>query len=98
MADVTARGVRFHVQRLGPDAAAATVVFLHGLVMDNLSSFYFTLANPAAATARVVLYDLRGHGMSHRPATGYRVADLVADLDALLAALAVDGPDRKSVV
>ena len=37
--------------------------------MDNLSSFYFTLANPVAAAAEVVLYDLRGHGMSERPAT-----------------------------
>lgn len=89
MADVAANGIRHHVQRLG--AGPRTVVFLHGLVMDNLSSFYFTLANPAAATASVVLYDLRGHGMSHRPATGYQVTDLVADLDALLAALAVDG-------
>ena len=36
--------------------------------MDNLSSFYFTLANPVAETADVVLYDLRGHGLSERPA------------------------------
>jgi pimeloyl-ACP methyl ester carboxylesterase len=68
-------------------------VFVHGLVMDNLSSFYFTLANPVAATsAGVVLYDLRGHGMSDRPARGYAVADLVEDLRALLEALAIDRP------
>ncbi len=87
MADVTANGVRHHVQRLG--GGTHTVVFVHGLVMDNLSSFYFTLANPVAAFADVVLYDLRGHGMSERPARGYRVADLVADLGALLDALGV---------
>jgi len=97
MADVTANGVRFHVQRLpaaGDSAGPApTVVFLHGLVMDNLSSFYYTLANPvAAAGADVVLYDLRGHGRSERPPSGYAVTDSVADLGALLDALDLDGP------
>lgn len=97
MAEVTAGGVRFHVQRLvprhGPRRPAHPVVFIHGLGMDNLSSFYYTLANPMAhAGAEVILYDLRGHGLSERPPTGYRVADSVADLAALLDALAVDGP------
>jgi pimeloyl-ACP methyl ester carboxylesterase len=82
MADVVANGVRHHVQRLG--TGERTVVFVHGLVMDNLSSFYFTLANPVAEHAEVLLYDLRGHGMSERPHSGYAVADLVADLAALV--------------
>jgi pimeloyl-ACP methyl ester carboxylesterase len=90
MADVVANGVRHHVQRLG--RGERTVVFVHGLVMDNLSSFYFTLANPIASFADVVLYDLRGHGMSERPASGYRVDDLVADLAGLLDALAIARP------
>src|SRR5258706_10835045 len=93
MADVVANGVRHHVQRLGsPRPDGRTVVFVHGLVMDNLSSFYFTLANPIAAGAEVILYDLRGHGMSERPPRGYAVADLVADLAALLDALSIDHP------
>lgn len=92
MADILANGVRFHVQRLS-GGGGPTVVFLHGLVMDNLSSFYYTLANPAAAAgAEVILYDLRGHGRSERPATGYGVTDSVADLDALLDALDVHEP------
>jgi pimeloyl-ACP methyl ester carboxylesterase len=82
MADVVANGVRHHVQRLG--RGDRLVVFVHGLVMDNLSSFYFTLANPVAETSEVMLYDLRGHGLSERPASGYAVADLVADLHALV--------------
>ncbi len=90
MAEVAANGVRHHVQRLG--AGERTVVFIHGLVMDNLSSFYFTLANPTAARAEVILYDLRGHGLSERPATGYAIAELVTDLAALLDALAIDRP------
>ena len=90
MTDVVANGVRHHVQRLG--SGERTVVFIHGLVMDNLSSFYFTLANPLAESADVILYDLRGHGMSERPETGYSVANLVADLAALLDALEVTRP------
>jgi pimeloyl-ACP methyl ester carboxylesterase len=96
MAEVTANGVRFHVQRLpaaGHRPQPPTVVFVHGLVMDNLSSFYYTLANPvAAAGADVLLYDLRGHGRSQRPPEGYTVTDSVADLAALLDGLDVPGP------
>lgn len=90
MAEVTARGIRFHVQRLG--AGERTVVFVHGLVMDNLSSWYFTVANPVAAVAEAVLYDVRGHGRTERTPSGYAVADLVADQAALLDALGVEGP------
>ncbi|MGH3670453.1 MAG: alpha/beta fold hydrolase [Pseudonocardiaceae bacterium] len=97
MAEVIARGVRFHVQRLAarrrPHRLAQPVVFIHGLGMDNLSSFYYTLANPVAhAGATVILYDLRGHGLSERPRTGYRLSDSVADLAAVLDASGVDGP------
>jgi pimeloyl-ACP methyl ester carboxylesterase len=90
MGEVTARGVRFHVQRLGAASGGRpAVVFLHGLVMDNLSSFYFTLANPAAQIAEVILYDLRGHGRSERPPSGYGLADMALDLEALLDALSL---------
>jgi pimeloyl-ACP methyl ester carboxylesterase len=90
MADVVVRGLRFHVQRLGK--GDRSVVFLHGLVMDNLSSWYFTLANAAAMSADVVLYDLRGHGASERPAGGYSVDDMLADLEGLLDALEISRP------
>lgn len=94
MADVTANGVRHHVQRLGAhaeDERARRVVFLHGLVMDNLSSWYFTVASRLAQSEDVILYDLRGHGRSERPPSGYRTTDLVEDLDQLLDALCVRG-------
>jgi pimeloyl-ACP methyl ester carboxylesterase len=57
---------------------------LHGLVADNLSSYYYTIANPVALVADTYLYDLRGHGHSDMPPTGYTVADHVTDLTALL--------------
>lgn len=92
MADVMARGLRFNVQRLGSPDRGTPVVFLHGLVMDNLSSFYFTLGTPLAARADVILYDLRGHGMSERPKEGYALDDMIDDLDAVLRALDVQEP------
>jgi len=95
VAEVVANGVRFHVQQLTPPVGEAreTVVFIHGLVMDNLSSFYYTLANPcAAAGADVMLYDLRGHGLSERPPIGYTLEDSVDDLVGLLFELGIDGP------
>lgn len=95
MTEVVANGQRFHVQRLPPEGpeARGRVVFVHGLVIDNLSSFYYTLAAPVAqAGMEAVLYDLRGHGMSERPPTGYAMSDAVTDLDALLDALDIVEP------
>jgi pimeloyl-ACP methyl ester carboxylesterase len=107
MADLVVRGVRFNVVRLGPSVPAAQapdvspdpyregrrpVVFLHGLIMDNLSSFYYTVAPAVAARADTVLYDLRGHGRSERPMDGYRIEDGVDDLVGILDALGIDEP------
>ncbi|MFG2292791.1 alpha/beta fold hydrolase [Streptomyces sp. NPDC048603] len=92
MAETAANSLRFHVQRLPAQPAAdpgrPLVVFLHGLVVDNLSSFYCPLALPVARSGHeVLLYDLRGHGRTERPATGYDADTAVRDLLALLAAL-----------
>ncbi|MFF5448056.1 alpha/beta fold hydrolase [Streptomyces sp. NPDC012888] len=97
MAEVLVDSLRFHVQRLpvpdtGGEPPGPAVVFLHGLVVDNLSSFYCPLAVPAArAGHEVVLHDLRGHGMSERPRTGYDSRTAVADLVGLLRALGLAG-------
>lgn len=93
MPEITANGLRFHVQHLSQgDGPRPQVVMLHGLVIDNLSSWYYTIANPLARVADVHLYDLRGHGRSEMPASGYTVDDNVDDLEALLDAWGVDGP------
>lgn len=80
------------MQRLGP-VDAPTVVFVHGLVMDNLSSFYYTLAAPLAkAGFGTVLFDLRGHGLSERPPTGYTPEESAEDLVAVLDEIGVTEP------
>ncbi|MDT3440037.1 MULTISPECIES: alpha/beta fold hydrolase [unclassified Pseudofrankia] len=97
MAEVVANGVRLHVQRLmpsgGPRPDAPVVVMLHGMVIDNLASFYFSLGNALAdAGCEVICYDLRGHGKSERTPSGYGIATAMADLSALLDELGVDRP------
>jgi pimeloyl-ACP methyl ester carboxylesterase len=101
MAFLTANGLRFNVVRLGPaeDGPAfrngrrpTPVVFVHGLILDNLSSYYYTLAPAVARRTNAVLYDLRGHGRTERPLSGYKIEDGAADLLAILDELGIDEP------
>ncbi|MFF3336362.1 alpha/beta fold hydrolase [Streptomyces sp. NPDC002888] len=96
MAKVDTGTVRLHVQRIGPregQKPTATVVLVHGLLTDSLASYYFTVAPAfAAAGLDVVMYDLRGHGRSQRPASGYTLDHNIDDLEALLDRLDVTGP------
>ncbi len=85
MAEITANNIKFHYQLLGK--GDKLVVFVHGLVMDNLSSWYFTLGNKVSGFAKALMYDLRGHGKTQRPETGYDADTMVADLSELLKAL-----------
>ena len=95
MAMITANGVGQHVQQMRSTTGetSATVVCIHGILTDSLASYYFTLAKPLTdAGADVVMYDLRGHGRSERPATGYGLDEFVADLSTLLDEIDVTGP------
>ena len=94
MTTITANGIAINAIHLdGPETRRVPpVVLLHGLIMDNLSSYYFTLAPGVAEDTEVVVYDLRGHGLTDRPATGYGLDDQVADLAAVLDAHGVHEP------
>ncbi|OEV11694.1 pimeloyl-ACP methyl ester carboxylesterase [Streptomyces sp. Amel2xB2] len=75
-------------RREGAQGEPPVVVFVHGLLTDSLASYYFTLGPAFAAQGiDVIMYDLRGHGRSDRPETGYQVEYFVDDLVALLDAL-----------
>ncbi len=92
VAECVIRGARFHYQRLGKRPEGPVAVFIHGLVMDNLSSWYFTVAGAAAARCEVLVYDLRGHGNSERTVAGYGVTEMASDLEALVDTLVPDRP------
>jgi pimeloyl-ACP methyl ester carboxylesterase len=80
----------FHAQLLG--AAGPPVVMLHGLLVGSMTTWYFGAAPRLAERHRVLLYDLRGHGRSERPRTGYGLTAMVADLDGLADQFAPDEP------
>jgi pimeloyl-ACP methyl ester carboxylesterase len=71
----------FHVQVLG---SGRPVVMLHGLLVGSMATWYFGAAPRLSRTHRVLLFDLRGHGRSGRPPTGYDLATMTDDLSALL--------------
>jgi pimeloyl-ACP methyl ester carboxylesterase len=73
--------LRLHTVDLG---AGPSLVMLHGLVVGNLASWYFTAAPALAERFRVRLYDLRGHGRSERAATGYDLETMTDDLESVV--------------
>lgn len=88
---VRANGLALHYQQLGD--GGSRVVMLHGLVIGNLATWYFTAAHGLSKRHRVLLYDLRGHGKSERVETGYDLGTMVADLEGLLGACGIGGVD-----
>lgn len=84
METITVEGAQLSAMALGQENAPA-VVMLHGYVAGNMASWYSSFASPLAATHRVLLYDLRGHGGSTVPASGFDLDSQVRDLLAVLA-------------
>lgn len=66
-------------QELG---AGKDVVLVHGLGANR--AFWYPLGAALASHYRVTLYDLRGHGYSEQPATGYTATEQAADLIGLM--------------
>lgn len=82
---VDARGLSYHVRTWG-DASARKLFLLHGW-MDVSASFQF-MVDALAGDWHVLAPDWRGFGLSGTPPDGYWFLDYVADLDALVRALA----------
>ncbi|MBN9523078.1 alpha/beta hydrolase [bacterium] len=84
MPEVEANGTRLFYQQTGtgPD-----VVLLHAVTSNQAIWLFSGLTDALAADYRVTTFDLRGHGQSERPPTGYTSADMAADFAALHAAL-----------
>jgi pimeloyl-ACP methyl ester carboxylesterase len=81
-------GLRIHYQRVGrgPD-----LVMIHGLT-GNLAVWHLKIIPLLMDHFRILTYDLRGHGYSAMPPTGYSPTDMAEDLLGLLDALAIERP------
>jgi pimeloyl-ACP methyl ester carboxylesterase len=81
-------GVRLHVHDSGPSTSGSdeAVVLLSGLAMSP-AGWDPVAERLVAAGHRVVRPQTRGHAPSDAPPTGYRLADLSADVDTVLGAL-----------
>ena len=87
MAFIEIDGKKVHVVELNP-TGSDPVVMIHGL-FTSLSLFFFAIASKLAKRRRVVLYDLRGHGLSEERGEGYTLGILSGDLFALMDALGI---------
>ncbi|HMA46328.1 MAG TPA: alpha/beta hydrolase [Frankiaceae bacterium] len=84
-------GVELHVEEAGR-RAGRPVVFLHGYSQSALA-WRRQLAGPLARELRLVAVDLRGHGRSGKPATGYgEAATWAADVRAVVDTLELVDP------
>jgi pimeloyl-ACP methyl ester carboxylesterase len=81
-------GLRVHCQQVGegPD-----VVLVHGIT-GNLAVWHLHIVPALADRFRLLTYDLRGHGLSATPPSGYSPDGMATDLLDLLDALEIDRP------
>jgi pimeloyl-ACP methyl ester carboxylesterase len=86
MPRININGVDLHYQCLGE---GEPVVLIHGLAA-NLAFWYPGIASALAQNYQVIVFDLRGHGRSSIPTSGYSSAYLVADLHGLLSYLNIN--------
>lgn len=66
------------------------VLLIHGI--SGAASSWFPIIDDLAEVFNPITLDLRGHGDSAKPASGYLYPDYIADLDAALNALELDHP------
>jgi pimeloyl-ACP methyl ester carboxylesterase len=80
------RDAELHYQILG---SGDDVVLIHGLGA-NLAFWYWAAKRVSAGHRRILMYDLRGHGRSSMPGSGYNLMDMCEDLRCLLDHLGIE--------
>ena len=85
MPTLTQPDVTLNYQLIGPEPGPGVtpVVLIHGLGA-NLAFWYLGALRHLGRDHSFLLYDMRGHGASSMPETGYRLETMVADFLALL--------------
>jgi pimeloyl-ACP methyl ester carboxylesterase len=78
-----------HYFRTGNDSLPP-IVLSHGYTDNGLC--WTDLARALEKKYDVIMYDLRGHGLSDAPDTGYGIQDYVSDMAGLIKALKLEHP------
>jgi 3-oxoadipate enol-lactonase len=87
MAYIELDGLKFHYRQSG---SGPDVVLVHAFT-SNIAVWMFTgIVDALAPEFRVTMYDLRGHGLSARPESGYNSAVMASDYKKLHEALKLD--------
>ena len=81
--------VRLSAIDISPDHPQRTFVFIHGFG-GQAEQWHYQLQKFALEN-RVIALDLRGHGLSDKPGTGYDLAQIIEDLETALTLLKVKG-------
>ena len=81
---VPLNGMKFHYQQTG---SGPDVILIHGVTGDLSIWFLSQTMQTLSRTHRVSAYDLRGHGYSDAPPSGYTSADHATDVLAFMDAL-----------
>lgn len=93
MAIANLSNVNLHYLQLQPEVTdenqLENIVLVHGLAA-NLGFWYFNIAPALAEKFRVTMFDLRGHGRSSMPPSGYTPAELAEDMAQLLDHLEIE--------
>jgi pimeloyl-ACP methyl ester carboxylesterase len=87
--DIKANGITLHYYRTG-NGTLPPMVLAHGYTDNGLC--WTDLALAMEKRYDVIMYDLRGHGLSEAPASGYDINDNVADIVGLIKALKLSKP------
>ena len=83
------QGIRLHYREWG-DPGAPDLLLVHG--WTNYSLGWAGVAEHFAGRYHVVAPDLRGHGESDKPQTGYRLRDFAEDVHQFIANLEARAP------
>ncbi|MFQ5895070.1 MAG: alpha/beta fold hydrolase [Nitrospinota bacterium] len=82
MAQAVCNDIQLSYDDSNPTGYQPAVVFLHGVTLNR--GMWEPQQHSLRGRFRVIAYDLRGHGRSEKPRTGYGRAEEVRDLLALL--------------
>src|SRR3954451_2937704 len=76
MPKILANGLNLHYLQVG---SGPHVIMVHGLT-GNLAVWHFTAIPALRERYRITTFDLRGHGRSDMPPTGYTTRAMAEDL------------------